>query len=120
MAHTYCDDCNKTHTALMCFNKPRKPARQVGKKGQKWLAVRREWIKNNPPDHSGYWYCYYCQCALTYDTLTIDHVIARSRRPDLQYDLSNLVPSCSMDNNLKGSLSAEEYLNKLSQYSTEK
>jgi len=37
------------------------------------------------------------------DDMELDHIISRSRRPDLRYVLSNLAPSCHDCNTEKGS-----------------
>ena len=109
MATTYCPECNKTHYPLMCYFKPRKPLHKIGPTAKKWIDTRKEWVKNNPPDISGYWYCTYCGVPLAYSSLTLDHIKARSRRPDLRYDHSNLAPSCYSCNQQKGSKDVEEF-----------
>lgn len=114
-----CSHCGGyNHTSVMCFSKPKSPPRakrrirKIGKVGRQWYAVRREWIKKNLPD-DGYWRCTYCGNLLYLNTLTLDHKQSRSRRPDLRYELDNLVPSCWEDNSAKGSMSYEEYLEKI-------
>ena len=77
--------------------------RKVGKYTKKWLATRRAWIKQNPPDFDGYYYCYLCHKAIKQNEMTLDHIIPRSRRPDLRYDFENLRPCCWECNYKKGS-----------------
>jgi 5-methylcytosine-specific restriction endonuclease McrA len=98
----------------MCFNKPRVPIAlnsRIGKTKAKWMKVRGKWMQDNAPA-DGYWYCHYCGTPLTTDTLTLDHIIARSKRPDLRYAMTNLIPCCYFDNSQKGSLSYKQYVKK--------
>lgn len=96
-----------THLQFACFKRPKKPSktkkprpiRKIGKVGQKWLQVRKEWIKLNP----GPWICYICYKELDKTTLTLDHLIPRSRDPSLRYEHSNLRPCCYLCNSIKGS-----------------
>lgn len=44
--------------------------------------------------------------------MELDHVLSRSRHPELTFDEQNLKPSCHDCNYAKGSLSLEEYLEK--------
>lgn len=111
-----CSQCGSPgHASFGCFSKRRKPLatkrhmRKVGKIGRQWISVRNEWVKKNLPD-SGVWHCHYCGCELYLNTLTLDHKLSRGRRPDLRFDLDNLVPACLEDNTAKGSRSDEEYL----------
>lgn len=76
---------------------------RVGKIGKEWLRVRRKWVKDNPPDHAGYYYCYLCGRAMAQPEMTLDHVVPRSRRPDLRFSGDNLRPCCYTCNNSKGS-----------------
>lgn len=75
--------------------------KQTGKVGAEWLRVRKEWLKNNPPNHEGYWIC--AICGKWTEHIEVDHIKARSRRPDLRYELSNLQPLCHRCNTRKGS-----------------
>lgn len=56
--------------------------------------------------------CHYCGRFLLRNEVELDHFESRSRRPDLRYELTNLVPSCHRCNAEKGSLSGEQYLEK--------
>lgn len=68
-----------------------------------WAKTRKQWVKENPGNHQGYWECYLCDKWVTLDNLTVDHVIPRSNRPDLRYEQSNLKPCCWECNTEKGS-----------------
>lgn len=74
-----------------------------GKITNKWLKVRKQWMKENPPNHQGYYFCYICYRAVPSNEVTLDHIIPRSRRPDLRFDFSNLAPCCGLCNYKKGS-----------------
>lgn len=102
----YCNKCIHNTYA-------KKPIRKVGPVTKQWFEAREKWIDQNPANHQGYWFCYYCGNFLTINTLTLDHKEARSRKPDKRFDLNNLVPCCAACNGAKGSLSAEEYSNKI-------
>lgn len=78
---------------------------QIGKVGKEWLKVRKQWVKLNPPNHEGYYVCAIGGDWVLAEYLELDHIIARSRRPDLRFELSNLQPSCSKHNSEKGSKS---------------
>lgn len=99
-AQTRCQKCTYNRYA-----KPKKPIKRMGKVAKKWIEVRHDWIKQNT-NSAGTWNCHYCGKHLTIDTLTLDHVIARSKRPDLRYNHDNLVPCCYPCNSKKGSKSA--------------
>lgn len=91
-----------------------KPIAKLGKHGKQWLTTRATWIRHNPaPIRGQYWECYlqihpWCPKLLTLETLTLDHVVSRSRDPTLRYTASNLKPACSYCNELKGSRSLDE------------
>lgn len=82
--------------------------RMSGKQGKKWLATRRKWLKENPPSHEGYYYCYICGRAVPENEITLDHRYARTRRPDLRNELNNLSPCCLRCNTWKGSRNFNE------------
>lgn len=101
----------------MCFSKPRKPLKskrsainRIGPVAAKWMETKNEWFQKNP---AAVYICNYCGKEMTKEETTLDHKLSRSRRPDLRFDLDNLVPCCWNDNYKKGSLSSEEYLEKL-------
>lgn len=116
----HCKTCDSDrHYTYACFQnrKPiitKKRPKQRGKHFYLWQDARKEWIATHPPlntkTYPGYWRCYLqispdCLRKLDESTLTLDHVQARSRRPDLRYDPKNLKPCCSPCNMLKGSRS---------------
>ena len=110
MAKTYCENCNKTHTALMCFYKPRTKIKP--KADYAWDKTKYLWKEINPADKNGYWDCYlqispFCHKKLYDRTLTLDHVIPRSKGKKYKYDISNLKACCYPCNILKGSRSIE-------------
>lgn len=76
---------------------------------EKWAKTRAEWIKRNPPNHQGHWYCVVGGKALDKYEMTLDHAIPRGRAPHLRHDLANLNPMCYFHNSDKGSKSLEEY-----------
>ncbi len=84
--------------------KPRKPIKRIGKVTKRWLSVRAQWLRDNPPP----WSCYLCGKPLVLGTITLDHVEARSRRPDLRFVEHNLEPCCFECNHKKGSKSLTE------------
>lgn len=52
--------------------------------------------------------CLYCECHLDARSMTIDHMIPRSRGGS--NTLENLAAACSKCNNAKGSMTKDEYL----------
>lgn len=109
------------HSATFCFDRPRKPLKQtkksilkrgkpinrLGKHGKKWLAFRAQWFIDNP---APFYICYYCNDHLNRRETTLDHKIPRSRRPDLRYELDNIVPCCWRCNTLKGSKDDQQFM----------
>jgi len=57
----------------------------------------------NPPNHQGYNVCYLCGKWIQENEITVDHIVPRSRAPDLRYTFSNLALACGSCNNAKGS-----------------
>lgn len=92
----------------------RTPIKKVGKHTKQWLVTRASWIRHNPPPIEGqFWLCYlrihpFCPVRLTLETLTLDHVVSRSRDPKLRYNADNLKPACKYCNSEKGSRSLEQ------------
>lgn len=114
MPKQYCDNCGVTHTSLQCFKKPRtvlknkKAVNRYGKEYGKWRETRGQFIQDNPPDQYGFWYCALrvsdmCLGRMDIDQLTVDHIIPRSRAPQLRHEPSNLQPACVYCNKEKGS-----------------
>ncbi len=76
-------------------------------------ATYHRWIKKNPPNEKGEWECYLqisimCPKKLTKHTMTLEHVKSKKSRPDLKYDLDNILPACSWCNYMKGSKSLDQ------------
>lgn len=119
MIEHLCKKCGKafyrysslqTKCGLCTANKlvAKKPMKKIGKVTKAWLDERNQWIKDNPPNHQGFYFCELrrpgvCLYSMTVDQLTLDHVKSRSRRPDLRTEASNLVPACLPCNRDKGS-----------------
>lgn len=114
MSKQYCDNCGITHTSLQCFKKPRaalknrKAINRFGKEYGKWRETRGAFIQANPPDQYGFWYCAlnlseHCLRRMDIDQLTVDHIVPRSRSPELRHEQSNLQPACLYCNKEKGS-----------------
>lgn len=78
---------------------------QYGKRSKEWLRVRKEWVKENPPDHAGYYVCGICGKPVHYSDMEVDHVKGRKGR--LLVDKANLQPTHSKCNRLKGSKSVK-------------
>lgn len=122
----HCRVCDEFgHTPFYCPNKPRailerkRKLKVYGKYYKKFLKTKKQWFKDNPPDHAGYYYCYipFCGKALLPpksleegEVVQLDHVESRARRPDLRYEDSNLKPICAKHNSEKGSMSYDEYM----------
>mgnify|MGYP002345622309 CR=1 FL=1 len=77
--------------------------KQIGKKGLLRQKTRRDWIKNNPPNHQGYWTCGICGRWVHESAMELDHIIPSSHAPQLIDDHSNLRPTHSKCNRIKGS-----------------
>lgn len=70
---------------------------------RQWLKTRKLWIKENPPNHEGYYICAIGGDWVPANAMKLDHIIPRSNRPDLRFVLNNLQPTCERHNNQKGS-----------------
>jgi 5-methylcytosine-specific restriction endonuclease McrA len=79
------------------------PMQRLGRVGKEWLKTRREWVRLNPPNHQGYYTCYLCGKWVPEKAMELDHVISRSRAPELRFSLNNLQASCAPCNRRKGS-----------------
>ena len=115
----FCHDPQPQHFPYKCPINPkvalkrkvglkRTPLKKVGKNTKQWFVTRATWIRKNPPDANGFWYCYlqiheWCPKRLTIETLTLDHVVSRSNDPKLRFTLENIKPACKYCNNKKGS-----------------
>ena len=109
------------HFSYMCRDNPKnswsnRSIKQNGKYAKQWMVTRATWIDRNPPPIEGkYWICYlqiheWCPVKLTEKTLTLDHIVSRSRDPSLRFAADNLKPACGYCNNEKGSRSLEEVM----------
>ena len=106
------------HFSYMCKKNPKnsfsnRSIKQNGKYAKQWALTRETWIRNNPPDKEGFWYCYlriheWCPYRLTIKNLTLDHVIPRSNTPSLRFSQDNLQPACIYCNKKKGSQSLDQ------------
>jgi 5-methylcytosine-specific restriction endonuclease McrA len=120
----FCKDPNPSHFPYQCRANPkvalkrkkrlqRTPIKKVGKQTKQWFLTRATWIRKNPPDENGYWYCYlnihpWCPRKLTIETLTLDHVVARTKDQSKKFVQNNLKPACGYCNNMKGSRPLEQ------------
>lgn len=129
----FCHDPKPKHFPYQCQANPkvalkyrqglkRTPLKKIGKTTKQWLITRATWIRRNPPDANGYWYCYlrihpWCTPKLTIDPekvgygvgmLTLDHVIARTKDHSKKFDQDNLKPACGYCNDMKGSKPLDE------------
>ena len=112
----YCG--SRGHFPYQCFKNPKRKQtlKPVGKTTKQWLITRATWIRNNPPNHQGYWKCYMpkhhplCPIWLDKYDLTLDHVVARSRDKSKLFDQDNLQPASIYCNQMKGSRKLDELL----------
>jgi len=129
----FCHDPKPKHFPYQCQANPkaalkyrqglkRSPLKKVGKQTKQWFITRATWIRKNPPDENGYWYCYlqihpWCTPKLTIDRekldygvgmLTLDHVVSRTRDGSKKFSQDNLKPACGFCNDMKGSKSLDE------------
>lgn len=70
-------------------------------RSNEWLRVRKEWVKENLPDHAGYYVCGICGLPVHLSDMEVDHIDGRLGRNLV--DKENLQPSHSKCNRLKGS-----------------
>ena len=108
------------HFGYLCRDNPKNKKnryssiKQNGKYAKQWMLTRATWIRNNPPTIQGkFWECYlrihpWCPVMLDEKTITLDHVVSRSRDPSKRFDADNLRPACIYCNEMKGSKSLDE------------
>ena len=106
----WCGDPHPKHWPYQCYRNPNRKTtiNPIGKQTKQWLVTRATWIRKNPPNHQGYWICYLqihpnCPKFLTDNTLTLDHVVARTRDQSKRFEQGNLRPACAPCNEMKGS-----------------
>lgn len=108
------------HTAFGCRKRPRKvlakakPMKKVGRIGKKLLDQRKEYLKAFPGPH----YCFYClyldiEEELEEKDVQVEHFLTKNNYPELRFEWSNLVKSCSGHNEMKGHMDGFEFLKKL-------
>ena len=73
----------------------------MARRSDEWLIVRKEWVKENPPDHAGYYVCGICGKPVHFSDMEVDHIDGRLGRNLV--DKENLQPSHVLCNRLKGS-----------------
>lgn len=69
----------------------------------KLTRIRKRWRKLNPPNHQGYYTCALCFRWVHESEMSLDHILPRSRRPDLVLEITNLQPTHYLCNSKKGS-----------------
>lgn len=95
-----CTECGSMyHTKALCPAN-RKAISQRGKKAERWYAYKVQWMKDHEGEEK---HCWICGSYLPDDMVSLDHVIPRSRRPDLVFEDSNIKPACLFCNIDKGS-----------------
>lgn len=112
---------SRWHTAMSCPTRPRTgfkaPKQRLRPEAPKTRERRQqtsqEWYRLHEPPY----YCYIskhpqCPKLLTKKTMVLEHDRSKARHPEDKYNVDNLYPACQIDNYYKGSMSAEEYLNK--------
>ncbi len=67
-----------------------------GRKGRPWRRLREQVLREEP-------LCQYCRTAAS---VTVDHVLPRSRYPELAHVRSNLVGACAWCQGSKGTRAA--------------
>lgn len=86
-----------------------------GKRSKEWVKARKAWLLANPPTHEGHYVCGICAKTVDMYDMELDHVNPRSSYQESLSDFSNLQPSHSLCNRLKGSrrlkplITQEEY-----------
>lgn len=77
----------------------------MSKKSNSWLRIRGQYLRDNPPNHQGYYICAICGSWVHHRVITVDHIIPRSNAHNYAHrnDYSNLQLACWNCNNAKGS-----------------
>ena len=89
---------------------PKPQKRLVAKIDTRWIAVRKQWFIDNPPDlPPDYYQCRLCPYAVHIDETTLDHIQPKGTFLSLKYDPANLQPAHGVCNVRKGSMPMEWY-----------
>lgn len=107
MTRKACRYCGSSeHTNFYCRMRKRQPIKvnkrmnPKGKIFKQWMTTRQTWFRKFPAE---YYYCYLCGKRMLPSETTLDHVIPRSKAPELRFKLDNLKPCCWKCNDEKGS-----------------
>lgn len=73
--------------------KPHAGLRQIGKVGRARQADRRRKLKEDPPNHEGYFICYICGGWFTH--VDLEHEKDGSTHPELRHDPTNHKWACN-------------------------
>lgn len=101
------------HLAFGCRKRPKKPMNKTGRISKLNAKVGRQFKKENPPNHEGYYECYYCKRWVPPELMNPEHTDSKARHPEERTNQKKLVIACTPCNEAKGSLSAEEYIERL-------
>ena len=82
--------------------------RAIINRTKEYLAFRKQYLKEHPANHQGYWTCYYGRQWTT--GIELDHDLAKSSHLDLHIDPDNIHISCVFHNRDKGSRSGAQYI----------
>lgn len=85
----------------------------IGKIGKNLAAQSRQYRKENPPNHEGYYICYLCGRWILPEEMNVEHTKSKTRNPGFRFDKGKLKPACGPCNESKGSLDDDQYLEKL-------
>lgn len=97
-ALTYNEKVKRTHSTvagskpLTATHPPRPGIRQVGKRGRRWLALRRRLLAG-ARNHEGYYVC--TLCGAWVERIELDHIAKRSLAPGRVLDPSNVRLICA-------------------------
>lgn len=120
-ACSYCGGDN--HNSLTCYKKRKKdhaelkrraPLRRESKAhASKRAILYNTFFANNPPDELGGYTCYlqiskYCPKWLSQQNVTLEHVLPRSKFPELRWVSDNIKPACEFCNKTKMSNTVEK------------
>ncbi len=68
-----------------------------------WAKFRRQWIKDNPPNHQGAWICGICGMWVYQGEMELDHIKPQGWGHKDKFNSDNIQPSHAKCNRLKGS-----------------